>query len=187
MAEMRNNLLRAIEGARRRPLWRLLVALNIRHVGPQAARLLAAAFPSLRALAAAPLGALTALEGVGPAIAGSLGDWLRDNVALVDKLERAGVQLVEEPPSVDRAGPLAGKTVVLTGTFAGLSREEAIRRVEAAGGTVAGSVSRKTDFVVVGAEPGATKLGRARSLGVEQIDEAEFLRRLTGPLSSPHA
>jgi DNA ligase (NAD+) len=170
-------LLRSIDGARARPLWKLLVALNIRHVGPSVARILARAFPSLEKLAAAPLPFLQQLEGVGPAIAQSVHDWFAQNQPLVEKLQRAGVrgEGAETP-----AGPLQGKSVVFTGNFSSLPREAAERRAEEAGAFVAGSVSRKTDFLVVGSEPGATKLNKARALGIEEIDEAEFLRRLSG-------
>jgi DNA ligase (NAD+) len=170
-------LLRSIDGARARPLWKLLVALNIRHVGPSVARILARSFPSLEQLAAAPLPFLQQLEGVGPAIAQSVHDWFAQNQPLVEKLQRAGVrgEGAETP-----AGPLQGKSVVFTGNFASLSREAAERRAEEAGAFVGGSVSKKTDFLVVGSEPGATKLNKARALGIELIDEAEFLRRLSG-------
>jgi DNA ligase (NAD+) len=169
-------LVRAVAAARYRPLARFLIALNIRHVGPQGARLLARAFPSLAALSTASPEALGAVAGVGPAIARSVSEYFADerNRAMLDKMRRAGVAPEEAAPA---SGPLAGKTVVLTGTFSGLSREAAERRAEAAGAIVAGSVSRRTDFVVVGQDPGATKVGRATALGIEQIDEAEFLRR----------
>jgi DNA ligase (NAD+) len=176
-------LLRSIAASRSRPLWRLLVALNVRHVGPQVARRLALGFPTLAALAAATREQLAAVEGIGPAIAGAVADQLADDRTreMLAKMMRAGVapEVIAEP-----SGPLAGKTVVLTGTFTSLSREEAERRVEAAGAVVAGSVSRKTSFVVLGTEPGATKLGRAQALGIELIDEAELLRRL-GSESEP--
>jgi DNA ligase (NAD+) len=169
-------LLNSIAGARERPLWKLLVALNIRHVGPSVARILARAFPSLDELARAPLPFLHNLEGVGPAIAQSVHDWFAANQLLVEKLERAGVrgQGAETP-----AGPLAKKTVVFTGNFSSLSREAAERRAQEAGAFVAGSVSKKSDFLVVGTDPGKTKLDKARALGIEQIDEAEFLRRIS--------
>lgn len=172
-----DKLLASIDRARTQPLWRLLVALNIRHVGPTTARTLARAFPSLAALAAASVEALAAVETIGPTVAASVRDWFADadNAALVEKLERGGVR-----PHVDQAtGPLAGLTIVLTGEFDGMSREEATRRVEAAGGTVAGSVSKRTSFVVAGREPGATKMKRAEALGIQVIDEAELLRRLS--------
>jgi DNA ligase (NAD+) len=173
-----DKLLASIDRARAQPLWRLLVALNIRHVGPTTARTLARAFPSLRALAEAPSDALAHADGIGPTVAGSVRDWFADptNRALVDKLERGGVRA--EADAGGASGPLAGKTVVLTGEFDSLSREEATRRAEAAGAAVAGNVSKRTDFVVAGRAPGATKTGRAAALGTEVIDEAEFLRRL---------
>jgi DNA ligase (NAD+) len=171
-----DKLLASIDRARTQPLWRVLVALNIRHVGPTTARTLARAFPSLAALAAASVEALAAIESIGPTVAASVRDWFADadNAALVAKLVRGGVRAEADAA----AGPLAKKTIVLTGEFDSLSRDEATRRAEAAGAAVAGSVSKRTDFVVAGRDPGATKINRARSLGTEIVDEAEFLRRL---------
>jgi len=171
-----DKLLASIDRARTQPLWRVLVALNIRHVGPTTARTLARAFPSLPALAAASPEELARAEGIGPTVAASVRDWFADadNRALVDKMVRGGVRAEADATS----GPLAGKTIVLTGEFDAMSREEATRRAEAAGAAVAGSVSKRTDFVVAGRDAGATKTGRARELGTEIIDEAEFLRRL---------
>jgi DNA ligase (NAD+) len=171
-------LLATIDAARARPLWRVLVALNIRHVGPSVARRIAHAFPSLARVAAAGRDELAALDGVGPSIAGAVADWFAGprGRAIVDKLARAGLRTDDDAPP----GPLAGKTIVLTGELAALGRDEAIRRAETAGAIVASGVSKRTNFVVVGTEPGATKLGRARTLGIECIDEAEFLRRLGG-------
>ena len=171
-----DKLLASIDRARAQPLWRLLVALNIRHVGPTTARTLARSFPSLPALAAAPAEALAAADGIGAVVAASVRDWFADadNRALVDKLARGGVRAEVEAA----VGPLAGKTIVLTGELESLSREEAIKRAEAAGAAVAGSVSKRTDFVVAGRDAGATKMKRAGELGTEIIDEAEFLRRL---------
>jgi DNA ligase (NAD+) len=171
-----DKLLAAIDRARAQPLWRWLCALNLRHVGASTARLLARVFPSLSELRAATPEQLSAIEGIGPVVAASVHDWFADagHASLVDKLERGGVR-----PVADQArGPLAGKTIVLTGEFASLSREEATRRAEAAGAFVAGGVSKRTDFVVAGEQPGATKMKRAHALGSEIIDEAEFLRRL---------
>jgi DNA ligase (NAD+) len=171
-------LLQAIARAKSPPLWRLLVALNIRHVGPTIARLFARSFPSLAALSAASVEALSSVEGIGEVIAQSMHDFLRQpsSVELLAKLERAGVRAVVE----ESRGPLAGKRIVLTGDFDAFSREEAIRQAEAAGAVVAGSVSKKTDFLVAGRDPGATKLGRAKALNVEIVDEPELLRRLKG-------
>ncbi len=181
-ARSADKLLQQIAASRGRPLWRLLVALNVRHVGPQVARRLALAFPSLEALTAATREQLAGVEGIGHAIAGAVADQLTDERTriMIEKMVRAGVapEVIPEP-----SGPLAGKIVVLTGTFTSLSREDAERRVEAAGAVVAGSVSRKTSFVVLGADPGATKLSRAQALGTELIDEAELLRRLAGAVA----
>jgi DNA ligase (NAD+) len=171
-------LLAGIAAARARPLRRLLVALNIRHVGPTVARALARAFPSLDRLAKTSVEELRAAPGVGETIAAAVCDWFAGTSgrALVDKLARAGVRARDEGAA---AGPLAGRTVVLTGTFASLSREAAAQRAEAAGAHVASGVSKRTSFLVVGEGPGSTKVARARSLGIETIDEQEFLRRLS--------
>ncbi|QRK11847.1 NAD-dependent DNA ligase LigA [Archangium violaceum] len=177
-----HNLLSAIEAARHRPLWRLLVGLNIRHVGPFAARLLTQAFPSMDALRQASLEELLTVQGVGPRIARSLHSWLDEpeNVRLIEKLRRAGVQLRAEAPArgTDTSGALSGKTVVITGELETMSREEATHAAEAAGARVTSSVSKSTSIVVVGANPGATKYDKARALGIETVDEQEFLRRL---------
>jgi DNA ligase (NAD+) len=171
-----DKLLASIDRARRQPLWRVLVALNIRHVGPTTARTLARAFPSLPRLAAATIDELERAEGIGSVVAGSVRDWFADadNAALVAKMVAGGVRAEAEAAT----GPLAGKTIVLTGELDSMSREEAIKRAEAAGAAVAGSVSKRTDFVVAGRDAGATKTKRAQELGTEIIDEQEFLRRL---------
>jgi DNA ligase (NAD+) len=174
------NLLASIEAAKDRPLWRLLVALNIRHVGEHVAQVLARAFGSVDALAAATVEEIDAVPEIGPAIAQSVFEWFREraNLALIEKLRAAGVRMADEAPAVPpEEGPLAGRTIVLTGGLERLSREEAAALAQAAGARVASSVSKKTDFVVAGENPGS-KLARALELGVEVIDEAEFLRRL---------
>jgi DNA ligase (NAD+) len=172
-------LLASIDRARTQPLWRVLVALNIRHVGPTTARTLARAFPSLAALAAANVDELTRAEGIGETVAESVRDWFADpdNAALVAKMQRGGVRA----EAAAATGPLAGKTVVLTGELESMSREDAVKRLEEAGAQVASSVSKRTDFVVAGRDPGATKTRRATELGKEIIDEAELLRRLAAP------
>jgi DNA ligase (NAD+) len=172
-------LLDAIERSKDRPLWRLLVALNLRHVGPGVARKLAAAFPSLDALASASAEELRAAESIGPEIARSVHGGLREPSmqALVEKLRRAGVRLRDPLPERAAAGPLQGMRVVLTGALQSMSREEAERAAQQAGGFVASSVSKRTSFVVAGEGPGS-KLAKARALGVEVIDEREYLRRL---------
>jgi DNA ligase (NAD+) len=173
------NLLEAIEGSKDRPVWRLLVGLNIRHVGTHVAQVLAAAFGSVDALAAAELDAIDDVAEIGPEIADSVYGWFRDedNIVVLDKLREAGVRLADESIAASAPRPLEGLTMVLTGGLQRLSREEATELAQAAGGRVASSVSKKTDFVVAGENAGS-KLGKAEALGVEVIDEAEFLRRL---------
>ena len=175
-----SNLMASIEASRDRPLWRLLVGLNIRHVGSTVAQLLARRFRTLEALRTAELEDLEDTEGVGPEIANSVYGWFRDeeNLELIRRLTAAGVNAVE--PVTERAdGPLTGQTLVLTGGLESMSRDEATAAAEEAGAKVATSVSKKTSFVVVGENPGS-KADRAAKLGVEMVDEAEFLRRLGG-------
>jgi DNA ligase (NAD+) len=179
-------LLANLEEARQRPLWRILVALSIRHVGPTAARALAANFGSVDAIAAATPEQLVEVEDVGPTIAASARDWFTVDwhAAIVDKWRAAGVALAQEgfvPPvratgdgkaggDPAAGGPLAGVTVVITGTLAGRTRDEAAEAITTRGGKVSGSVSKKTGFVVAGASPGS-KYERALALGVPVLDE----------------
>ena len=170
-------LLANLDQARTRPLWRILVALSIRHVGPTAARALAAEFGSLDAIEAASTDALAAVDGVGPTIAASLRDWFTEDWhrAIVAKWRDAGVRL-EDPdfdPNRAAARLLAGVSVVITGTLAGFSRDEAGEAVRAAGGKVTSSVSKKTNFVVAGENAGS-KYDKAVELGVPILDEAAF-------------
>jgi DNA ligase (NAD+) len=163
--------------ARTRPLWRILVALSIRHVGPTAARALAAEFGSLDAIEAASADALAAVDGVGPTIAASLRDWFTEDWhrAIVAKWRDAGVRL-EDPdfdPNRAAARLLAGVSVVITGTLPGFSRDEASEAVRAAGGKVTSSVSKKTDFVVAGENAGS-KYDKAVELGVPILAEDGF-------------
>lgn len=177
------NLLAAIEAARSRPIDRLLYGFGIRHVGATAARLLADAFGSVDAIVAAPADQIAAVEGVGPVIAGAVREYFdrEETRALLDKLRRAGVRLAEE--RAQRSGPLLGKTFVITGTLAALSRETAKERIEALGGKVTNSLSGRTDYLVVGENPGS-KLDKAAKLGVATLDEAAFLALLEeGPPS----
>ncbi len=174
------NLLASIERSKDQPVWRLLVALNIRHVGEHVAQVLARAFGSLDALAVATAEQIDDVPEIGPAIAQSVAEWFREpaNLALIEKLRVAGVRMADEAPETPHEdGPLAGVTMVLTGGLERLSREEATALAQGAGARVASSVSKTTDFVVAGDNPGS-KLARAEQLGVEVIDEAEFLRRL---------
>jgi DNA ligase (NAD+) len=175
------NLLRSIEASKDRELWRLRVALNIRHVGGTVAQLLARTFLSTARLEEATVEEIAAIEGIGPEIAASVNEWFHDegNLALLRKLEAAGVRMQDDAPAPIPEGPLSGQTIVITGGLASLSRSEAEGAAAQAGAKVASSVSKKTSFVVVGENPGS-KADKARELGLETIDEEEFLRRLRG-------
>ena len=177
-------LLAAIDGSKARPLPRLLVALGIRNLGPSAAEALARAFGSLDAIMGAGEADLATTEGVGPIIAASIIGWFArdDNRVIVEKLRRAGVDfgnvVVSRQPQV-----LAGKAVVVTGTLEGFSRDDAEAAIKERGGKSPGSVSTKTYAVVVGADPGASKLTKAEQLGVPVLDESGFRTLLeTGEL-----
>jgi DNA ligase (NAD+) len=163
-----------LERAKKQPLWRVLVALSIRHVGPTAARALAGHFGSMEAIASASLQELAGVEGVGPVIAESLQEWfaVRWHVAIVDKWAKAGVRMADE---VDESSPktLAGATIVVTGSLDGFSRDQAKEAIVSRGGKAAGTVSKKTDYVVVGQNPG-TKAEQAAKLGVPILDEDGF-------------
>ena len=165
------NLLEALEGSKRNPLWRLLHGIGIPHVGAQAAKDLARAFPSLDALLAASPEDLQAVEGIGEIMADSIQRYFSEpqHRALIDRLRAHGVDPVEEVVAAE-SSQLAGKTVVLTGTLPNLTREEAKEMIERAGGKVTSSVSRKTSYVVAGDDPGS-KLTKARNLDVPVLDE----------------
>lgn len=174
------NLLRAIEASKQRPLSRLLFGLGIRHVGKTTAELLVQRFASIDELAAATLDELAAIEGVGPITAESIANWFRveDNRRLIEELKELGVnmqRLPEEAPAAE--SPVHGKTFVLTGALPHLTRKEAEELIKRAGGRVASSVSRNTDYVVVGENPGS-KYDRARQLGIPMLDEDGLLRLL---------
>jgi DNA ligase (NAD+) len=171
-------VLASIQAAKDRPFDRVLFALGIPHVGSQNAELLVRHFPSLDALQSATAEDMATIPGVGPVIGRAVADWMADerNRRLVDKLREAGVRMEAEAPAAPAEGPLAGKTFVLTGSLPSLSRQEATRLIEGAGGRVTGSVSRKTDYVVAGEDPGS-KLDKAREHGIEVLDE-RGLRRL---------
>jgi DNA ligase (NAD+) len=175
-------LLANLAAARTRPLWRILVALSIRHVGPTASRALAAHFGSLAAVRAASVEELAAVEGVGRVIAEAVTEWFGVDwhVAIVDKWSARGVRMADEQ---DQATPktLAGLTIVVTGSLAGYSRDEAKEAILARGGKAAGSVSKKTDYVVVGDNAGS-KADKAEQLGVAILDEEGFVKLLSqGP------
>ena len=172
------NVLRNIERSRGNPLPRVLAALGIRFVGDRTAVFLAEAFGSLDVIANADLETLQQAEEVGPKVAASIREFFDEprNRELVERLRAAGLQFTHERKA-RTSGALEGLTFVLTGTLAGMSREEAKERIEAAGGKVSGSVSKKTSFVVAGEEAGS-KLDKAKSLGVAVIGEQELLEKL---------
>ncbi len=175
------NVVAEIEAAKARPLHRLLFSLGIRHVGERAARVLASSFGSIDAIRNATREALETIAEIGPKTAAAVVTFFEQprNRDLIRRLAAAGVrteaaadELVAKPPS-DSA--FAGKSVVLTGTLPGVSREQAKARIEALGGRVSGTVSKKTDFLIAGGEPGS-KLDKARELGVRVVGPEEFVR-----------
>jgi DNA ligase (NAD+) len=180
-------LLKNLQQARDRPLWRILVALSIRHVGPTAARALAMAFGSLEAVMAATEEQLADVEGVGPTIAAALREWFDVDWhrAIVEKWRAAGVRMADERDTGIEA-TCAGLTIVVTGSLTGFSRDEAREAIIARGGKAAGSVSKKTSFVVAGDAPGS-KYDKAVELGVVILDEDGFraLLRNGPPLGGP--
>jgi DNA ligase (NAD+) len=179
-------LLTNLQQAKDRPLWRILVALSIRHVGPTAARALATAFGSLEAIMAADEEQLADVEGVGPTIAAALREWFDVDWhrAIVDKWRAAGVRMADERDT-DITPTLAGLTIVVTGSLTGFSRDEAKEAIIVRGGKAAGSVSKKTSFVVAGDAPGS-KYDKAVELGVPILDEDGFRALLAdGPPEPP--
>ena len=177
-AKSAQNLLSEIEKSKSNELARVIYAIGIRFVGERTAQLLADHFGSLDRLERATAEELYEVEEIGPKVAQSIVEFFREkrNRDVIEKLRKAGLQF--EQKKRKKGGPLEGRQFVLTGTLPNLSREEATRMIEEAGGRVTGSVSRKTDYVVVGADPGS-KLDKARSLGVRTIDETG-LRKLLG-------
>jgi DNA ligase (NAD+) len=175
-------LLANLDKAKAVPLWRVLVALSIRHVGPTAARALATEFGSLDAITSASTEQLAAVEGVGPTIAAAVTEWFTVDWhrAIVDKWRAAGVRMADErDASVPRT--LEGLTIVVTGSLTGFSRDDAKEAIVARGGKAAGSVSKKTDYVVAGDSPGS-KYDKAVELGVPILDEDGFRKLLAqGP------
>lgn len=188
------NLLGAIEASRSRPLHRLLIGLGIRHLGQVGSLALARAFGSLDGIISADEPALAAVDGVGPVIAASVAQWFASdaNRGVVERLRRAGVNVDESGgmgergnETVGRAGggndgsnssaepSLVGKSVVVTGTLEGFTREEAEEAILSRGGRSPGSVSKKTFAVVVGSTPGASKVTKAEQLGIPIVDGSE--------------
>ena len=177
-------LIAQLQLAKTKPLWRILVALSIRHVGPVAARALADWFGSLDAIRAASREGLAAVDGVGDIIADALLDWFAVDwhLEIVERWADAGVQFAtpDHPGpgnAANAGGPLAGLTVVATGSLEGFTREGAQEAIIAAGGKAAGSVSKKTDYVAAG--PGAgSKLTKAEELGIPILDAEQFVTLL---------
>jgi DNA ligase (NAD+) len=178
------NLVSAIDRSKSQGLQRLLVALSIRHVGPTVANALSAAFASLDDLAAASPAHLAAIEGVGAVIAESLAAFFaaEGNRDLIADLRAVGVSFLSLHPRAAEGGTqslvLAGKSVVVTGTLVGFTRESAEAAILERGGKSPGSVSKSTFAVVVGAEPGAAKLTKATDLNVPILDEEGFVKLL---------
>ncbi|MDR2620495.1 MAG: NAD-dependent DNA ligase LigA [Propionibacteriaceae bacterium] len=176
-------LFRELENAKTQPLWRVFNALSIRHVGPVAARALAARFGSMDAVATATVAELAETEGVGQIIAEAIVewfsvDWHRD---IVERWRAAGVRMADEVATHSEPAALAGLTIVVTGALSGFSRDEAQAAIIAQGGKAASSVSAKTDYVVVGENPGS-KADKAAALNRPILNEAEFIRLLAaGP------
>jgi len=170
-------LLDAIDQSKGQPLSTLLYALGIRHVGGQSARLLARQFGTMTKLGKASAEEIGEIRGIGPEIAEAVADFFATpaNRRLIERLTKLGLTM-EEPVAAAGTGPLAGQTYVITGTLPTLSRDAATRLIEAAGGHVADSVSKRTTAVVAGENPGS-KLAKAQTLGIPVLTEDELLRR----------
>jgi DNA ligase (NAD+) len=173
-------LMAALEEAKSRPLWRVIVALSIRHVGPTAAQALANTFGDMHAIAKANAQELADIDGVGETIAQSIIEWFAVDWhrEIIKKWEKAGV-LMQAQAAADLPQTLAGLTFVVTGGLEKFTRDSIAETITAHGGKPASSVSKKTDYVLVGTDPGS-KLAKAQELGVTIIDEARFLELLDG-------
>jgi DNA ligase (NAD+) len=173
-----DNLLKAINASKERPLARLIFALGIRHIGGETAEILARRFRSIEPLSKASRDELMKIEAIGPKIADSILAFFRqeENRQIIQGLEDAGVTMEEKGKS--EALPLSGKEFVITGRLESFSRQEAEEKIKALGGTTKDGVTKKTSYLVVGADPGGTKLAKANELGTPQIDEKELLRLL---------
>jgi DNA ligase (NAD+) len=172
------NFLEGVKASKLRDMWRVLYGLGILHVGSGVAKAIGRSYPDLDSVFAASVDQLHETDDVGEVIAESIGQWYGDprNRQLIERLRKTDVNFKSSLHSPKApAGPFAGKTFVLTGTLPSLTREDATAKIEALGGKVSGSVSKKTDFVVAGEEAGS-KLDKAQKLGVKIIDEREFLK-----------
>jgi len=173
------NVIDSIEESKTRPLWRLVAGLGIRHIGSQTAQILAEQFGSLDAIMNASQAELDAIEQVGEKVAESVYEFFHNgrSIAVIEELLAAGVRPELPKKGAKPKGKLAGKTVIVTGTLAGFSREQAQEAIKRAGGKASASVSKNTDFVLAGENPGS-KLDKARELGVRVITEKEFMEML---------
>jgi len=171
------NVIDAIEQSKARPLWRLIAALGIRHIGGQSAQILAEHFGSLEALMSAGHEELAEIDQIGPVMAENVYDYFRneENLEVIRQMLASGVN--PEPPQIRRSDKLAGKTIVVTGTLENFSRQQAQQVIKQAGAKAAGSVSKKTDFVLAGKNAGS-KLDKATKLGVEVITEEQFMEMI---------
>jgi DNA ligase (NAD+) len=176
-----NNLIASIERSKERPFNRVLYGLGVPGIGYVNARALTGQFRSIDALMAATPEEIAETPGIGPILAETIAETLAEDATreLIERLRAHGLKLEEEGPAPAADGALAGRTLVLTGTLPNLTRDEATERIEAAGGKVTGSVSKRTDYVVAGADPG-TKLAKAEELEVEVLDEDGLLELLAG-------
>jgi len=174
-----DNVIAAIEKSKTQPLWRLVTALGIRHIGGQSAQILAEHFGSLEALMKSDQGTLEGIDQIGPKMAESVYEYFHDpkNRAVIDELLAAGVKPQRPKPVARRTDELAGKTIVVTGTLENFTRRQAEYTIRQAGGKPASGVSKKTVFLLAGKEPGS-KLDKARKLGVKVINEKQFLEML---------
>jgi len=175
-------LLGEITRSRTAEFWRVLFGLGVRHVGERVAQSLAAGFGSIDALLAATPDAMLAVRDIGPVAAAAVREYFDEprNRVLIDRLRAAGLQMESAAPASLAGQTLAGSTFVLTGTLTGMTRDQAAAAITARGGRVAGSVSKKTTYVVAGADPGS-KLEKARELGVTVLDEPAFSRLIMEP------
>jgi DNA ligase (NAD+) len=171
------NLLKALATSTQRPCARVLYALGIRHIGLSISQILMNKFRTIEQLKNADENGLLEIPGVGPQIVLSIGKYFSDehNVILLERLKKAGLHMSQKDVRPAAKGPWSGKTVVLTGTLASMTRDEAKQQIEQMGGKIVASVSKKTDLIVVGANPGS-KINQAQALGIHLLDEATFLK-----------
>jgi DNA ligase (NAD+) len=174
-----NNLIESLEASKEQPFERVLYGLGVPGVGYVNARNLARNLRSMDELMKAGEDRLVEVEGIGPIMARTIVETLAEDRTreLIKRFRKYGLKMEEEGPAAPVEGPLAGKTLVLTGTLPNLTREDATQRIETAGGKVTGSVSKKTDYVVAGADPGS-KLTKAEEIGTEVLDEDGLLALL---------